>query len=141
MPRRLGMRYEYTPSDKYTDLAAEVVRERADLHWISDEGVRIGYLESTAPKKAHGRPVLGDCYKVLDRVRPFVPYDFLITVYAPNVDGLPVDRLRLLLYHELLHVGMEQTKDGPRYFIVPHDIEDFHALTDAYGTGWARQEA
>ena len=135
------MHHEYKLSDDYADIAAEVIGDREDLHWISDEGVRIGCMESTAAKKSHGRPVLGDCYKVPDRCRPFVPYDFLITIYAPNVAGLPPDRLRLLLYHELLHVGMQKADDGPRFFIVPHDVEDFRALTDTYGTDWERRQA
>ena len=136
------MHHEYTLSDEYADLAAEVIRERDDLHWISEESVRIGYLVSTALKTSHGRPVLGDCYKVPDRCRLFVPYDFLITLYAKNINGLPLDRMRLLLYHELLHVGMDKAADGPRYFIAPpHDIEDFRAITDAYGTGWERCQA
>lgn len=47
-------------------------------------------------------------------------------------------QLEILLFHELLHIGIEPADDGgENYSIIPHDMEDFKIVIDKYGTDWS----
>jgi len=124
-------------SERYAALAAEVIDARADLRWIRNAAVSIGYLSSDREKKAKGNLVLGECIRVKELYKCFIPYDFLIVIYEPNVCRLSEDQLRILLYHELLHVDVEEKNGEPVYRINPHDTEDFARILREYGFGWA----
>lgn len=124
-------------SDKMDDLAEEVICEHEELHWIRQSDVRIGYVSSDKAKQSKGREVYGACMKVKEIYQLYTPYDFLIIFYAPNVEGLDREQLKILMFHELLHVGVDS--DGePK--IVPHDIEDFSLILERYGLGWGHKK-
>ena len=48
------------------------------------------------------------------------------------------EQMEILLYHELLHVGMDDTGEEVKYIVNPHDVEDFRAVIDRYGIDWAK---
>lgn len=81
--------------------------------------------------------MLGECIRVKDLYKCFIPFDFLIVIYEPNTAGLSDEQLRILLYHELLHVGVEEKDGEPVYIIAPHDVEDFGRIIRRYGMNWA----
>lgn len=126
-------------SEEYAELAQEVIEEHEDLHWILRAGISIGYLESDKEKKSRGMFVRGECEVVKPHYRTYCPHDFLITVYSPNVIGWDSSMLKKLLYHELLHVGMDDSGEEVRYITNPHDVQDFRAVIDRYGIDWARR--
>ena len=135
------MREQTDISEEYAGIAAEVIREHEDLAWINETEVTIGYMSSNKKKRHGGKHICADCRKIPDRDKRFIPFDFLITVYDPNVDGFSEEQMKILIYHELLHVGVDQKEDGSlRFYIVPHDIEDFTAVIDKYGEEWARTD-
>ena len=43
----------------------------------------------------------------------------------------------MVLFHELLHVGIK--KDGT-LFVRPHDLEDFKLVINKFDTDWAKNE-
>lgn len=65
-----------------------------------------------------------------------IPCDFTITIFEPNIIGFSEYQLRILLFHELLHVGYDLEED--RKYIKPHDLEDFKIIIDEFGTDWAK---
>lgn len=123
-------------SDDYTQIGMELIRTEPSLKWIEETGVGIGFLASNHPKTSKGKIIYGQCEKVPDKYRAFIPYDFLVYVYEPNVIDFSTEQIRILLHHELLHVGVNQ-KAEPSYRINPHDIEDFNEIIDRYGIGWS----
>ena len=129
---------DYEICEAYEAAGDAVIDAVPGLHWIRSAGVRIAYLKSYKEKKQGGKPVLGECRKVQDIYAPFCPYDFLITVFAANTAGMSINQLKVLLWHELLHIGMNE-KDGELTYVVePHDIEDFRIIIDRFGLDWAR---
>lgn len=125
-------------SERYARIGAELVETEDALAHIKASNATIVYLSSNAKKTSLGRAVLGQCERVPDRWKWAVPADFAITVFEPNVAGMSELQLRILLYHELLHVGISTNKDGDEvYRCVPHDLEDFRAVVDAFGADWS----
>ena len=103
-------------SEEIADIANRVMNERSDLRWILDAGISIGFLESDKSKKKNGKLCLAECIKVRDLYKVYI----------------------ILLYHELLHVGMDDTGEEVKYIVNPHDVEDFRAVIDRYGIDWAK---
>lgn len=132
------MTENYSRSEYYRKLGNEVISEHKDLEWLIVRNVRIDYIVSGKEKKRHGADVFGECKKIEEIYQLYTPFDFLVIIYAPNIIELSDEQKKILLYHELLHIGIEE-KDGKLIFrINPHDVEDFRKVIDQYGIDWAR---
>ena len=125
-------------SKMYENLAKEVINEEKELSYIKNSNVRIAYLESDKEKKSKGKLVFGECEKVADKNKWGIPYDFTITLFGPNVAGFDKRQLKVLLFHELLHIGVNE--ETGKFSIVPHELEDFKLIIDRFGTEWAVTE-
>lgn len=126
-------------SEEYAAIGAELIEAEDALARVRDSEVTIIYLGSDKAKTSRGRTVFGECERVADKNRWAIHADFLIVVYEPNCADMDEDQMRVLLLHELLHVGVDHDKDGNEvYRVVPHDLEDFRLIVDRYGTGWAQ---
>ncbi len=85
-------------------------------------------------KKSNNKKIYGQCEKVADKYKWVIPCEFTITIFEPNCEGFTKEQMEILIFHELLHIGI----DGTRYYVRPHDLEDFKLIVDLYGTDWAR---
>lgn len=120
-------------------MGLQVLQTVPELTHLLDDDVRIGFMDSDQAKTFKGKNILGECIRTQDLYAEFCPYDFLIVVYGANCEGMTDKQREILLEHELLHVGVEITRKGDvRYFVRPHDYDDFKSITDKYGTDWAR---
>lgn len=127
-----------TINEQYAEIAAKVIKQEAALADIDNSHATIIYLASDKAKTAKGKAVCAECEKVADKNKWAIPCDFTITVFEPNCVGFTEDQLYILLFHELLHVGIEFDCNDERYFIRPHDYEDFKLIIDRYGTNWSK---
>ena len=126
-----------TLNGHYAELAQALIDTEPMLRHIGESAATICYLGSDHPKRSKGRTVFGTCERVASKNQWAIPADFLIVVYEPNCAGMDDSRIARLLFHELLHVGIEVGDDGEeRYFIRPHDLEDFRACVDRWGADW-----
>lgn len=124
-------------NEHYAELSGELLREEKALNYIKESNVTIIYLSSEAERKNNGKLVLGQCEKVPDKYKWSVPADFTITLFEPNIEKLTEEQIKILLFHELLHVGIEQDGNEEKYFVRPHDLEDFKLIIDKFGTEWS----
>lgn len=123
-------------SEEYEQLASQVIDAIEELHFIKELEIKIGYVKSYDAKANKGRTILADCRKVKAIYQCFIPYDFLITVYEPNVIGLTANQMKALMWHELKHIGINDQTLALTYRIVPHDIEDFYSIVERLGVKW-----
>lgn len=126
-------------NDNYRTIAEELIDHEPELAYIKDSRARIAYLESDSTKKdGKDKMVLGECEKVQPKNKWAINYDFTITLFKNNLVGLSEEQIRIVLFHELLHVGIERGPDGEEtYSVNKHDLEDFKVIIDRYGTDWA----
>lgn len=117
----------------------ELIQSEDALVDIANSQATIIFLSSEHKKVSSGKKILGQCEKVADKYKWGIPCDFTITVFEPNVIGFTEEQLRILIFHELLHVGIEYNADGTEtYSIKPHDLEDFKLIIDRFGTDWSK---
>ena len=126
-------------SEEYAEIGARVIEEEDSLMDLRNSQATIVYLTSEKQKNAKGKVVCAECEKVPDKYKWSIPADFTITVFLPNVEGFSEEQKRILMFHELNHVGIVFNADGSEtYSTVPHDYEDFKEIIDRYGTDWSK---
>ena len=124
-------------SERYAEIAHDLIYSEPLLDVIRQSEATIIYLSSDKEKKSKGRTVFGECEKIPDKYKWSIPADFTITIYEPNIINFTDNQIRILLLHELLHVGIDWDKNGEeKYTVRPHDIEDFRTIIDRYGLDW-----
>lgn len=128
-----------TINEHYAEIGMDLIQTEDALVDIANSQATIIYLSSEHKKVVSGKKVLGQCEKVADKYKWGIPCDFTITVFEPNVEGMSEEQLRMLIFHELLHVGIEYNADGTEtYSVRPHDLEDFKLIIDRFGTDWSK---
>jgi len=128
------MSQERRISEYITTMAKNIID--SDLVYLQNANCTIVFLESDQEKKKSGnRLVYGECEKVPEKYKWAVPADFLITIYTPNTMALNDEQMRILVKHELMHIGITEDAD-PTFYIIPHDVEEFASIIDEYGYDW-----
>lgn len=125
-------------SEHYRELAQQLIENEPLLSYIAESDVSVVYLISQKERKSQGRTVYAECEKIPQKYSWAIPYDFSVTVFAPNVERMNDKQVQILLLHELLHVGIERDGNEETYRIIPHDVEDFRVILDRYGLDWAQ---
>ena len=126
-------------NEHYAEIGQELIDSEEALADVRNSEATIIYLSSEHEKTSDGRPVLGQCEKIQEKYKWAIPGDFTITLFKPNIEDLSEEQIRLVILHELLHVGIRIDKDGNEdYYVVPHDVEDFRLLIERYGIDWAK---
>ena len=126
-------------NENYWQIAKQLIDTESELAYIKNSEVRIAYLESDASKKLDSEHfVLGECEKVQVKNKWAINYDFTITLFSNNLIGATDEQLRILMFHELLHVGIDMGDEGEVYSVRKHDLEDFKIIIDRFGTDWAK---
>ena len=126
-------------NDNYRAIAEDLIEKEPELSYIKNSRVRIAYLESDQSKKADkDKLVLGECEKVAAKNKWAINYDFTITLFKNNLIGLSPAQIKIVIFHELLHIGIEPgSEDDEIYSVRKHDLEDFKIIIDRFGTEWS----
>lgn len=129
-----------TISEEYAAIAAKLIEESPYLEYIRLSNATIVYLSSESKKTSKGKIVCAQCERVPEKYKWGIPCDFTITVFEPNIDKFTPEQIKILIYHELLHVGIDRDDHSGRetYFIRPHDLEDFKLIVTLFGPDWDR---
>lgn len=117
--------YEQAPDIK--TIAERLIEAKEDLFHIRD--YEVGFLYCDTEKQLAGNVVMADCTKTNGLLKYYSGYDFIITVYEPNIMDLTEAQLQILIYHELLHIGLEGK-------LRPHNVQDFYSILHLYGLDW-----
>ena len=123
---------KYELSDEYRELAYAVIDAVPELWMIKQADIRVGFIKSFKEKHDGGNRILGQCIKVPEIYVELLSLDFLIVIYEPNVVGLTTNQKKVLMWHELKHIGIRDT---------PHDREEFDSIINRVGMYWSEPGA
>ena len=120
--------------DLYGELAASVITEKRPD--ILAAGIAVGFVGSYKKKVvSKDHIVFGECKKVQEIYKLYCPYDFLIVIYEQNTAGFNDDQMKILIWHELNHIGIDEK--GKAYKKA-HDVEEFDDIIKECGLNWNR---
>lgn len=123
---------DYEVADDLRELGEKIISAMPELSIIRDYDAKIGYVRSFEAKRDKGRSINADCRKINGTYTAYLPFDFVITFYEPNVYHMSENQKKILMLHELRHIGI-----GERGFrIENHDVEDFRDILDRFGIEW-----
>ena len=125
----------YKQSDKLKAIGEKVIKANKRFAHLDTPECRIAYQYSSDAKTSRDRIVYADTEVVKEKLKGLVPYDFIMTFYEPNCQPLSAEKMERLMYHELCHVGF---KGLGKYSIIPHDVEDFRVVIEAWGLDWIK---
>jgi hypothetical protein len=123
---------DYEVSEELRQLGEKVIAGMPELYVIKEFDVKVGYVLSYEAKKKDGKDIAADCRKVTGTYKAYLPFDFIVTFYEPNMSYMTENQKKVLMLHELKHIGI-----GERGLkIEPHNIEDFASILTRYGLDW-----
>lgn len=139
---------EYKENVFYTEIGRHLIENEEIFRHIKEHDIKIRYLESNKPAGKSKRVILGECRKFSDRNRQILEAcnirkedipDFVIVIYKERIHGFTNEQLRILIMHELMHIGVKEDSETGvvSYHIVKHDLEDFRTIIEQFGTDWA----
>lgn len=110
-------------NEHYAEIGKELIESEPALEDIRFSEATICYLSSEHEKVADGKAVLGQCEKIQEKYKWAIPCDFTITLFEPNIEGLSEEQIRIVILHELLHVGIKPNFNtgGEDYYVKPHE--------------------
>ena len=124
---------EYEIDYDVAKLAEKIVEACKDLSWIKDYDISIGFVRCSTAKQNRAN-VAADCRKVAGPFKAFCNHDIVITVYSPVFDSYSENQQKVILWHELKHIGWSE--DSVK--IEDHDVKDFYVILKAMGMDWNR---
>ncbi|MEN6312786.1 MAG: putative metallopeptidase [Clostridiaceae bacterium] len=130
LQKQLNIR-DAEPNKDMQKLAERIIARFPELSIIPEYGIRIGYVLSQ--EQPPGTKIkYADCCKVKLTYQAWLPYDFIITFYEPNTELLSENQKKILMLHELKHIGIGEK--GLK--LEEHDREDFADILKRYGIDW-----
>jgi predicted metallopeptidase len=115
---------------------ASILSKFPELQIIREYDIKVGYVVSQ--ENPGGTKIkYADCRKLKWTYKAYLPYDFIITFYARNIELLSENQRKIVMLHELLHIGSGEK--GLK--LVEHDTEDFAKVLESYGIRWNNFEA
>lgn len=115
----------YEQSNEIKDIASRLINKFPENFSAFDVDQMLFLMEtSKSPKK----------YADVRKVNPPYTYvtsvKFIMTVYEKNILEFSDAQLHALVLHELMHIDETFTK------LLKHDLEDFRAIVDLFGSNW-----
>ena len=119
-------------ADDLREIGEKVINAMPELHIIKDFDIKVGYVRSYEAKQGKGKQINADCRKVTGTYTAYLPFDFIITFYEPNIYHMTDNQKKILMLHELRHIGIGEK--GLK--IEHHDVEDFRDILYRFGIEW-----
>jgi predicted metallopeptidase len=64
-------------------------------------------------------------------------FEYMLEIFKENTILMSREQIIALIYHELKHIQLVQSKDGPKIDIVRHEVEDWLNMVEKLGLNWA----
>lgn len=126
-------------SEYYKRIGMEVIDTMPELKHLKASNIKIAFLCSDEIKK-EGRGsklIFAETEIIPGKYKWGIEADAAITIYAPNAAALSDKQKFILLFQQLLKIGITLTGEGEeRYVLNEYDVIDFKIIIDKYGTNW-----
>ena len=123
---------EYADAPDVQEIAIKLISER---NMVDAQQARVKYLFKISDKSKFA----GRCSKADKKWKHLTGIDFVIEVWHDWWLGATDFTREALVYHELLHIGRQETKTGNiKWVTVEHPVEAFYEETKHYGA-WSPQ--
>lgn len=128
--RQLNLR-DAEVSNELRLLGEKIIKKFKEFSFIKEYDIKIGYVNSYESKGGE-KITYADCRKLQEVYKAYLPFDYIITFYDRNTGILSDNQKKILMLHELKHIGVGM--NGLK--MIQHDIEDFSDILTEFGLDW-----
>lgn len=131
------------PSQSYEKIGQELIETMPELGYLKTSLVKIAYLVSDqAKKEGKTKVVYAETEKIPEKYKWGMDADFSITVYFPNAAVFNEEQKKILLFQQLLKIGVDYDadRDEEKYFMNEPDVVDFSVIIKRYGHNWKQTQ-
>ena len=112
----------------------DLIAVEPELIYLKAGKVGVVCLRSDKCKKKDGIPVFADCEEVPEKFKWATEAMFMITVFSPNTSFFDAERIRVLLFQQLLKITPKE-KEG-EFKLRDYDVKDFSVIVKRFGADW-----
>jgi len=133
---------KYKINENYRPIADALKVKFRDLEYVPVKNIL--FIENTEDKrKKNNSTVYAQISKMPGKWEEIIYqvtgkyFEYMLEVFKENTISMSREQIVALIYHELKHIQLVQTKDGPKIDIVSHDVEDWFNMVEKLGVSWA----
>lgn len=124
-------------SQKYQDIAYDIIENTDELKYIKNIPF-IVCISDEAPRYNDGL-VEADCALCeIDSTNVLKKYCYRITIYEPNCRYRSDRQRRIIIEHELHHIGADGCSTNEHDTVTSCGVGEFKAIVEKYGESWNR---
>lgn len=130
-------------SSYYEGIGEELINNQPELAYLKGSNIKIAYLGSDLIKKEGrgSKPVFAETEIIPGKYKWGIEADAAITFYRPNVSVLNDKQKQILVFQQLLKIGVNLKKDADEQYVLnEYDVNDFKIIIDKFGPNWSESQ-
>jgi predicted metallopeptidase len=133
---------KYKINENYRPIAEALFAKYKELEYVPVKNIL--FIENTEDKrKKNNSVVYAQISKMPGKFEDIIyqvtqkRFEYMLEIFKENTILMSREQIVALIYHELKHIQLVQSKDGPKIDIVRHDVEDWLNMVEKLGLNWA----
>ena len=133
---------KYKINEDYRPIAETLKAKFKELEYVPVKNIL--FIENTEDeKKKNNSLVYAQISKMPGKWEDIIyqvtkkRFEYTLEIFKENTIMMSREQIVALIYHELKHIQLVQTKDGSKIDIVSHEVEDWLNMVEKLGLNWA----
>ncbi len=132
---------KYKINENYRPIAEALKEKFEELKFVPVKNIL--FVENTEDKrKVNNSIVYAQISKISGKWQDITyqvtnrQFEYMLEIFKENTINMSRAQIVALIYHELRHIQLVQTKNGPKIDIVGHEVEDWINMVEKLGLNW-----
>jgi len=133
---------KYKINENYRPIAEALVEKYDELKYVPVKNIL--FIENTEDKRkknnsivyAHISKLPGKWEDIIYQITK-KNFEYMMEIFKENTMQMSRTQIIALIYHELKHIQLVKSDQGPKIDIVRHDVEDWFNMVEKLGVNWA----
>lgn len=133
---------KYKINENYRPIAEALHAKYEELMYVSVKNIL--FIENTEDKrKKNNSIVYAQISKMPGKWEDIIyqitkkHFEYMLEIFKENTASMSRPQIIALIYHELKHIQLVKSDQGPKIDIVNHDVEDWFNMVEKLGVNWA----
>jgi len=133
---------KYKINENYRPIAAALISKFPELMYVPVDNIL--FIENMEDKRKKNNGIVyaqiskmpGKWEEIIYQITK-KQFEYMLEIFKENTEGMSRAQITALIYHELKHIQLVRSDQGPKIDIVRHDVEDWFNMVEKLGTNWA----
>ncbi|MFZ3172055.1 MAG: putative metallopeptidase [Carboxydocellales bacterium] len=133
---------KYKINEDYRPIAEGLFAKFKELEYVPVKNIL--FIENTEDKRKKNNSIIyAQISKMPGKFEDIIyqvtkkHFEYMLEIFKENTLQMSRQQIIALIYHELKHIQLVRTPDGPKVDIVRHDVEDWFNMVEKLGVDWA----